>query len=136
MRLISVIIGFLLPAMLTAAQVYGPRQPDRELSAQTRNAVLDALADALEKRYETPAMARKLADRVRRLKEFGTFDRVTSAGDLASKLTLDLRKAGEDPRLRVFYSYQPIPESAAWKGLPGERTGDEWSAARWSNHGF
>ncbi|MEO7540006.1 MAG: S41 family peptidase [Pyrinomonadaceae bacterium] len=105
-----VIVVFILALFLfryVAAQQ--PMQPDMNIDAATRTAVIDTLISELKDGYVFAETAKKMEDDLRGRIENNEYDSVTSARAFAEKLTADLQSVSHDKHLRVRYSAQPIP---------------------------
>lgn len=84
------------PHGLVALMITGPVRPGMiETFSQTiddaiRNDTVEAAARTLREGYVYPEMGQKMADALARYQADGRYDGITSAGQLASKLTADL----------------------------------------------
>jgi C-terminal processing protease CtpA/Prc len=79
------------------------------LDAGDRQRVIDAVISNLKEHYVDTDGAQKIADRLRAQ----DYAQVTDGAAFASLLTRQLRDAGHDPQLEIFYSQAPAPERSA-----------------------
>ena len=84
-------------------------QPDMNIDAATRTAVIDKLIGELNKGYVFPEVAKKLEADLRKRQTAKEYDSITSAQAFTKKLTDDLQAISKDKHLRVRFSKQPIP---------------------------
>lgn len=104
------IIALFFFRFVTLAQQ--PTQPDMNIDATTRSAVIDNLITELNDGYVFAETAKKMEADLRRRMDNKEYDSVTSAKALADKLTADLQSVSKDKHLRVRYSAKPIPVRA------------------------
>jgi retinol-binding protein 3 len=90
---------------------FGP-EPDFTVTAAERAQVVEGSIARLKEYYVFPDVAKKMEQAVRARASKGEYDRITSARELADKLTADFREVSNDRHLGVRYSNQPIPERA------------------------
>ncbi|HZT44464.1 MAG TPA: S41 family peptidase [Chthonomonadaceae bacterium] len=96
--------------MRCQAQIGLQEQPDRTLDAATRTGVIEGVLQKLKEGYVFPEVAGKMEAAIHARMKKGEYDNVTRAKALASTLTANLQEVCHDKHLRVFYSYQPLPE--------------------------
>ncbi|HEY0426673.1 MAG TPA: S41 family peptidase [Pyrinomonadaceae bacterium] len=84
-------------------------QPDLTIDAKVRTEVIDNILKNLNDYYVFPEVAKQMETDVRARLKNKEYDAITSAKDLAKKLTDDLQSVSHDKHLRVRYSYKPIP---------------------------
>lgn len=89
---------FAICSLLTVAAIAQP-----PLSPETRKAVVDGAARAIESNYVFPDVGKKMAEAVRSKAAAGAYDSITAPPDLAAKLTDDLRAVQNDKHLRVRF---------------------------------
>jgi retinol-binding protein 3 len=117
------------------AQMGGP-PPDFTVSAEERAAAITGMIARLNEAYVFPDVARKMEQSVRMKQKRGEYDKITSARELADKLTADFREVSKDKHLRVFYNDQPVPDQDPFAEVPAEiRARQREQAARF-NFGF
>ena len=105
----SVIVSILscLPAL---AQVPGSsNQADMQMTAASRQQLIDNLIKEVDNRYVFPDTAKKLAASLREQQKRGVYDGITSAQQLSEVLTQEMQATGGDRHLRVMYSQEAIP---------------------------
>ena len=83
--------------------------PDVTIDAATRTQVIEAALKRLNEAYVFPEVAAKMEQAVRQRISAREYDQITSAKELANKLTEDLQVVSKDKHLRVRYSHRPIP---------------------------
>ncbi|HLV81308.1 MAG TPA: S41 family peptidase [Chthonomonadaceae bacterium] len=99
--------------MRCQAQFPPREQPDTTLDASARAEVIEGALQRLKAGYVFPAVADKMEAAIHERMKQGEYDHITSARALASTLTDNLQAVCHDKHLRVFYSYQPLPEEKA-----------------------
>lgn len=111
-------------------------QPDMNIDAATRTAVIENLIKELNASYIFAETAKKMEIDLRGRIKNKEYDSVTSAKALSEKLTADLQSISKDKHLRVRYSAQPIPV----RKEKGEPTAEEKASYLWfakrRNYGF
>lgn len=121
---------------VVAQQRTSPSDPDMQVDAATRKTVIDALLTRLNEAYVFPETAAKMEKAVRAREGAGEYEKITSAKELAEKLTSHLQEVSRDKHLRVRYSHRPFPERVG----PRQPTAEEREAMgremRRLNHGF
>lgn len=96
-------------SLVATAQPTPANQPDRDIDAVTRSAVIEAALEALEKGYVFPEVAARMTAHVRARDAAGDYASLTSAKELARALTQQLQEVSRDKHLRVTYSARPLP---------------------------
>src|SRR5215207_10553142 len=114
-----------------------PEQPDMTVDAAARKEVVENLLKRLGDAYVFPDTAAKIERAVRERFDKGEYDQLTSAKQLAEKLTADAQEVSRDKHLRVRYSAQPTPERAGGRREPPaeEREQFRYDMSR-INYGF
>lgn len=120
------------PAM-SAAQ--GPEPPDFQVTAEERARVIDGVLARLNEMYVFPDTAKKMEDAVRARQKKGEYDALTSARDLADRLTADLRAVSRDRHLGVRHFAGGAPDPSAG-GPPPARLAEQRDYVRRVNYGF
>jgi C-terminal processing protease CtpA/Prc len=126
----------LVAAVLAIPLLAQPQQPqpDMTIDAKTRREVIDRALSLLDERYVFPEKAKEMATAIRA--KSGEYESITSAKELARKLTDDLQAVTKDKHLRVSYRSRPIPErDADAEASPEERKRQD-ELARITNYGF
>ena len=95
-----------------AAQGPPPDQPDMQLDAAARAAVIEALVQRLNDTYIFPDVAARMAAAVRARAANKEYEQLASAKTFAETLTAHLREVSHDKHLGVYYSHQPVPARA------------------------
>ena len=103
--------------------VAGSSAETATLTAGTRKAVIDAAADALNKRYVHLDGAARAAESIRTALNAGAYDQITVPAAFAERLTSDLRGAAGDRHLRVNAG-QASPGPAG--SIPRPPSGPPW----------
>lgn len=106
-RIIAVLIAalFVLRFVASAQQP----QPDMNIDAASRSAVIETLIRELNDGYVFPDTAKKMETDLRSRIANKEYDSITTAKAFAEKLTTDVQSVSKDKHLRVRYSYQAIP---------------------------
>jgi len=116
------------------AQQGPPSEPDRTIDARERAEVIEGALQHLDKAYIFADVAKKMRDAVTARVEKKEYDTITSAKELADKLTTHVQEISKDKHLRVRYSHEPIPQR------PEQPNAEERARflenARRGNHGF
>jgi C-terminal processing protease CtpA/Prc len=116
------------------AQQGPPNEPDRTIDARERAEVIEGALTHLDKAYIFADVARKMRDAVTARVAKKEYDTITSARELAEKLTTALQEVSKDKHLRVRHSHEPVPQR------PEEPNAEERARflenARRGNHGF
>lgn len=122
--------------LAAAAQGPPPEQPDMTLTAATRKAVVDTLADRIDRLYVFPDKARETAKALRKRLAAREYDAITSAREFSDSLTSHVRAVTRDLHLRVNYRHEPVPPMNA-DGPPPEAEMERMRAqGRRTNYGF
>ena len=131
------LLGFatLFP-LAAAAQAPPPDQPDLTLNAATRKAVVDTLAERIERLYVFPEKARETARVLRRRLAAREYDRITSAKELSDSLTSHAQAVTHDLHLRVSYRHEPVPPMTEDGPPPESEMRRMREMARRTNYGF
>ncbi len=131
------LLGFATLFPLTvAAQGPAPEQPDMKVDAAMRKAVVDTLAERIERLYVFPDKGRETSRALRKRLASREYDRITSAQELSDSLTSHLRAATHDLHLRVNYRHQPVPPRSANGPPPEAELQRRREMGRRTNHGF
>jgi hypothetical protein len=117
------------------AQGPPPEQPDMTIDAATRKAVVDTLAERIERLYVFPDKARETARALRKRLAAREYDRITSARELADSLTSHAQAVTHDLHLRVSYRNEPVPPMTE-DNLPESEMRRMREQARRTNYGF
>src|SRR5215208_7891669 len=109
---LTILAGLVLLALqLTAVAVaQQPEQPDLTIDAAARTQVINGVLKRLNDSYVFPETAKKMEQSILERVRKQEYDQITSAKELATKLTNDLQEVSHDKHLRVRYSDRPIPE--------------------------
>jgi hypothetical protein len=126
------------PVPVARAQIAPPRadQPDMPVDHSMRRAVVDSLADQVERLYVFKEKGRDTAKALRRRLQKKEYDRITSAEELADSLTSHVRAATGDLHLRVGYRNEPIPVEDPNAGPPEAEMKRMREQGRRTNYGF
>lgn len=111
-----------------------PNQPDMQVDAATKSAVLDSILLKLDGQYVIPAVGKKTRDAIAMRRKKHEYDRITSAGEFGDSLTSHLRAASHDRHLAVLYSYDLVPLSADTLTVADQAKEGEFFRVR--NYGF
>ena len=95
--------------VVAAAQAPPPDQPDLTLDPAARKAVVDTLAERLERLYVFPDKAKETAKALRKRLASKEYDRITSAKEFRDSLTSHMQAVTRDLHLRVNYRHEAIP---------------------------
>ena len=117
-----------------AAQ-FGP-QPDFTVTAAERGQVIENSIARLKQYYVFPDVAGKMEQAVRARAAKGEYDKITSAKELADKLTADFREVSKDKHLGVRYSNKPIPDVPFNQPPTSEQLEQQKAFATRVNYGF
>ena len=126
--------GAITPAACLAQARIRPDQPDMQIDAATKGAMLDSILHKLDSQYVIPEVGKKTRDAIAARRKRHEYDRITSASELGDSLTSHLRAASHDRHLSVRYSYEPVPMSA--DTLTGAEQAKEDDFFRVRNYGF
>lgn len=111
-----------------------PNQPDMQVDAATKSAVLDSIILKLDGQYVIPAVGKKTRGAIAARRKKHEYDRITSAGEFSDSLTSHLRAASHDRHLAVLYSYDPVPLPADTLTPAEQAKEDQFFRVR--NYGF
>ena len=125
-----------LPLAAMAQAPPPPDQPDLTVDAATRRAVVDTLAERIERLYVFPDQARATAQALKRRLAAREYDRITSARELADSLTSHAQAVTHDLHLRVGYRHEPLPAQSAEGPPPAHEMERMRVMARRTNYGF
>ncbi len=100
------------------SQAQPPSEPDGEVNAETRAAVIERLTQELTERYIFPAKAAEAAALLRKKAGAKAYDSLSSARAFAETLTADLQAVTRDKHLRVRYSHEPLPPAEGGRRPP------------------
>jgi hypothetical protein len=121
------------PHGLVSVSITGPVAPDAEASSATlidetlRKDTIKQIADALRESYVYPEVGARMAEVLAKHESEGRYDAVTSAGDLAQRLTTDLFAVCKDHHLSVRPHAGPMSAAAcASDGDAGEDNRDNY----------
>src|SRR5688572_31703203 len=92
-------VALLTTAIPVFAQ-FGP-EPDFTVTPAERAQVIESSIAKLNQYYVFPETAKKMEQAVRARAAKGEYDRITSARELADKLTADFREVSKDKHLGV-----------------------------------
>jgi hypothetical protein len=111
-HLASIFLMFVLVAPLSApAQVMLRKdQPDLTFEPKTAQQIVETIQKCLNEEYVFPETAKTIEADLRRRLENHEYDKITSARKMADLLTDQLQAISKDKHLRVFYSYEPLPQ--------------------------
>ena len=135
----SILFAFALFLAATAgafARQGPPEQPDMTIDAAARREVIDTLLRRLNESYVFPETAAKMEQAVRERAGRGEYDKISSAKELARKLTEDLQAVSRDKHLRVRYSHRPVPENGGRREPSAEEREQFRREMGRTNYGF
>ena len=107
-------------------------QPDLSIDAKASRDVIEGILKELKAAYVFPETAAKMEADLRKRLDKDEYEGITSARKLAEMLTEQLQAVSKDKHLRVFYSYEPIPEGRRTRSrspAPGKED-DMWERMR------
>ncbi len=114
---------------------FGP-EPDFTITAADRAQVIDNSIAKLNQYYVFPETAKKMEQAVRARAAKGEYDKITSARELADKLTADFREVSKDKHLGIRYSNNPIPDRPFNETPSPEQIEQQKAFAAKLNYGF
>ena len=114
---------------------YGP-EPDFTVTAAERKQVIDNSIAKLNEIYIFPETARKMEQAVRARAARGEYDQITSARELADKLTRDFREVSKDKHLGMRHSNAVIPDRPFNVSPTGPELEQQRAFAAKVNYGF
>ena len=100
----------LIPRPAPAQMMVRKDQPDRSIDAKASRDVVEGILRELKAAYVFPETAAKMDADLRKRLDKNEYEGITSARKLAEMLTEQLQAISKDKHLRVFYSYEPLPE--------------------------
>src|ERR1043165_9553186 len=111
LTVVLLVVALAVPAFVFAVQG-GPEQPDMSITPEIRSEVIEGSLKGLNERYVFPETAKKMEAAIRERIQKKEYDSISSAKELAKKLTADLRDVSHDKHLSVGYSYEvwPVPQ--------------------------
>ena len=121
---------------MAAAQAPPPDQPDLTLDAATRKAVVDTVAERIERLYVFPDKGKETAKALRKRLAAKEYDRITSAKEFRDSLTAHIQAVTHDLHLRMTYRHEPIPPMRQDGPPPEAEMKRMREQARRTNHGF
>jgi len=113
-----------------------PDQPDWTVDAATRQAVVDTMADRIERLYVFPDKAKETAKALRKRLAAHQYDRITSAKEFADSLTSHAQAVTHDLHMRVSYRSEPFPPQNAGGPPPEAEMRRMRDQGRRTNYGF
>lgn len=111
-------------------------KPDLRVDAATRQSVIDAALDTLDKQYVFPEMAKKVAVAVRDHQKRGAYDNLTVGPAFAEVLTFHVQEVTGDRHIRIGYSPDVIPERPDNRAPTPDEIAENKLFGRRLNHGF
>ncbi|QPC82887.1 S41 family peptidase [Phototrophicus methaneseepsis] len=109
-----------------------------QVDADTRQQVVEAIADVLHEYYVFPELGTQMSDALKAALADDAYDSFTTAEAFCEKLTEDLQAIGQDKHLRVRFNEEPrpvLPVATDYTYTPEEI--DSWTAmGRSKNFGF
>ena len=133
---VLVVLILALVILRFSATAQGPQQPDMNIDAATRSAIIETLIKELNDGYIFPDTAKKMEAYLRGRVENKEYDSITSATAFADQLTKDAQSISKDKHLRVRYSFQPIPVRKDKDEPTAEEKAQFESFAKRVNFGF
>jgi hypothetical protein len=119
-----------------SAQMHGTSdQADMQMTAASRQQLIDSLVKEINNSYVFPDMAKKADASLRAQQQRGVYDNITSAQQLSEVLTQELQATTRDRHLRVTYSEQVIPESRPAAKPSPDQTARRLAMMRSNNFG-
>ncbi len=111
-------------------------QPDLALDAGMRKAVVDTLAERIERLYVFPDKGRETAKALRRRLAAREYDRIAGAKEFVDSLTSHVQAVTRDLHLRVNYRHEPLPPMREDGPPPEAEQRRMRESARRVNYGF
>ena len=122
LRVLCLIVTAIVAGCAPAFAQQPMNQPDMNVDAAARSAVIEGAINRLNESYVFPDVAKKMEQAIRERAQKKEYDNITSAKQLAQKLTADLQDVSHDKHLRVRYSHEKLPaEGANREPSPEER---------------
>lgn len=122
--------------LAVAAQAPPPDQPDMTLTAAMKKAVVDTLAERIDRLYVFPDKARETAKGLRKRLAAREYDGITSAKEFSDSLTSHVRAVTHDLHLRVVYRNEPVPPMTEHAPPPEAEMQRMRNQGRRTNYGF
>src|SRR5262245_42953534 len=136
-RMLLAVLGLVISAPLTAtAQGPPPEQPDMTLDAAARKAVVDTLAERIDRLYIFPDKGKETAKALRKRLAAKEYDRITSAKEFSDSLTSHVQAVTHDLHLRVSYRSEAIPPMREDGPPPEAEMKRMREQSRRTNYGF
>jgi hypothetical protein len=135
-RLIAILIMALFVLRFFAVAQQPVPQPDMNVDAATRKAVIETLIKELNDGYVFADVAKKMEADLNARIAAKEYDPITSATAFAQKLTADLQSISKDKHLRVRYSHKPIPLRSGNSGPTAEQRANFDREMKRLNYGF
>lgn len=133
--LLALGLAVALPMSACAQGDIPPDQPDWTLDAAARKAVVDSMADYIDRLYVFPDKAKETGKALRKRLAAREYDRITSAKEFADSLTAHAQAVTHDLHMRVSYRSEPFPPMGA--GPPPEAEMKRMrDLGRRTNYGF
>ncbi len=122
LKVLCLIMTVLAVGCVSAFAQQPIEQPDMTLDAATRSVVIEGAIKRVNESYVFPDVAKKMEQAIRERIQKKEYDGITSAKQLAQKLTSDLQDVSHDKHLRVRYSHEKLPAEGGQRGpTPEER---------------
>lgn len=110
LKILCLIVMALVAGCASALAQQPMEQPDMTVEAAARTAVIEGAIKRINESYVFPEVAKKMEQAIRERAQKKEYDNITSAKQLAQKLTADLQDVSHDKHLRVRYSHEKLPE--------------------------
>lgn len=136
LRALAACLLVALGARPAFAQPGGPAPPDTLITAATRQAVLDTLADRLDRFYVFPDVAKTAVKALRQRAARREYEALASANAFADSLTAHLQAASRDRHLRVRWVPGAIPPAISDDSLTPGKAAQAREELRLTNFGF
>lgn len=134
-RLAGALLFAAAASVTTAFAQYAP-EPDFTVTAEERRQVIDNSIAKLNQYYVFPEVAKKMEQAVRDRAKNGEYDSITSAKQLAEKLTADFRAVSKDGHLHLRYQNAPLPDRPFNEAPGAEQIAQQRAFAAKLNYGF
>ena len=136
LKVLCLILTALVAGCATALAQQPAEQPDMTVDGPTRGVVIDGMLKRINDNYVFPDVAKKMDQAIRDRVQKKEYDQITSAKQLAEKLTADLQAVSHDKHLRVRYSHEAIPENKGQQGPTPQEVERFRNYLRMTNFGF
>ncbi|MEO8001305.1 MAG: S41 family peptidase [Arenimonas sp.] len=113
----------------------GPPQKDMKIDQATRLEVIEAVIANVNQHYVFPEKAAAMEKRLRLELKNGTYDNVTSANELAEKLSESLQAQTQDKHLEIRYFEETLAVQKPGQELESEKLREQSENIR-LNYGF